>query len=40
MMARICPDCGGPLHKRKDTGEHVKHCETCGAGWFILKVGR
>lgn len=37
-----CPDCGkeGKLFKKKDTGEGVKHCSQCGAGWFILNTSR
>jgi uncharacterized Zn finger protein len=37
-----CPDCGleGVLKKKADTGEGVKHCGSCGAGWFLLKTSR
>lgn len=35
-----CPECGGLLIKKEDTGEGAKHCSVCGWGWFILNTSR
>jgi ribosomal protein L37AE/L43A len=35
-----CPNCRLELAKKKETGEGIKHCVSCGFGWFILNTSR